>query len=167
MRYIVIVLVLIFISNQSIGQEGSHLIEQAEVCPIKRTKQENSITFYVSRGGHYIVKSKVKIQSNTNSHPVYFLLDTGATKITLSARDAMNLGIDLDSLKCDVKVRTAKGINCAAHVIFDSIQVGNIVVKNIAGHVVKKGLSSSLLGMNFLSKLSKYQVSKGKLTLWQ
>ena len=107
------------------------------------------------------------IDAKVNGHPVHFLLDTGATKVTVGARDARNLGIDLDSLKYDIRVQTAKGINFVAYIQFDSIQIGNILIKNVDGYVAKEGLSGSLLGMSFLNRLSKYEVGKGSITLWE
>ncbi|NRA73228.1 MAG: TIGR02281 family clan AA aspartic protease [Rickettsiales bacterium] len=161
MRYWIIILILIF-SCKSIGQTKSNSVGQLKACYLEQTNKKGSASFQVTRGGHFIVKSKV------NKFPVRFLFDTGATKVTLSAKDATKLGIDLENLKYNVKVRTAKGINHVAYVVFDSIQVGDIVIKNIGGYVAKEGLSSSLLGMNFLRRLSKYEVKRGKLlVLWQ
>ncbi|NRA73227.1 MAG: TIGR02281 family clan AA aspartic protease [Rickettsiales bacterium] len=131
------------------------------VPAVGQTNRDGSVTFYAGNNGHFMIDAKV------NGYPVHFLLDTGATKITLSARDAKNLGIDLESLKYDIRVQTAKGVNFVAYIEFDSVQVGDVLVKNIGGYVAKEGLSGSLLGMNFLNKLSKYEVGKGKLTLWQ
>ena len=45
--------------------------------------------------------------------------------------------------------------------MFNSIQIGNIVVKNVRGHIAKEGLPEFLLGMSFLNRLTKYEARKG------
>ena len=128
---------------------------------IGQTNKDGSVTFYAADNDHFMIDAKV------NGREVHFLLDTGATKVTLGAKDAKSIGIDLDALKYEIRVQTAKGVNFVAYVKFDSIQVGNILIKNVDGYVTKEGLSGSLLGMSFLSRLSRYEVGKGSITLWE
>ena len=131
------------------------------VPSIAQTNKDGSVTFYAGNSGHFMIDAKV------NGYPIHFLVDTGATKVTVSAKDAKNLGINIENLKYNIRVQTAKGINFVAYVVFDYIHVGDIIVKNVDGYVAKEGLSGSLLGMSFLNRLSKYEVGKGSLTLWQ
>jgi aspartyl protease family protein len=122
---------------------------------------DHSVTFQSSDNGHFMINAKV------NGQPINFLMDTGASKITLSQQDARNVGIDVDKLRYDVRVDTANGNSLVAYVVLDSLQVGDIELKDIDAHVARSGLSGSLLGMNFLSRLSKYEVGKGSITFWE
>ena len=131
------------------------------VPSIGQVNKDGSVTFYAGDNDHFMIDAKV------NGQVVHFLLDTGASKVTLGAQDARRIGVDIDALKYDIRVQTAKGVNFVAYVKFDSIQVGDILVKNIDGYVVREGLSGSLLGMNFLNRLSRYEVGKGSITLWE
>ena len=128
---------------------------------LAQTNKEGSVTFYAGDNGHFMMDSLV------NGRNIHFLLDTGASRVTLSADDAKSLGIDLDTLRFDIAVNTAKGVNFVAYFRLDSIQIGNIVVKDVDAYVSKEGLSGSLLGMSFLNKLSRYQIDKNKITFWE
>ena len=125
-----------------------------------RVNQDNSVTFRKSMGGQFHVNAEV------NGQKVNFLLDTGASKITLSRGDALRLGFDLKKLSYNIRMNTANGINLAAYVRLDEIRVGDIVMKNMDAYVNKNGLDGSLLGMNFLNRLSKYEFSKGEVTFY-
>lgn len=125
-----------------------------------RVNQDSSVTFRKSMGGQFHVNAEV------NGQKVNFLLDTGASKITLSRSDARRLGFDLKKLSYNIRMSTANGINLAAYVRLDKIRVGDIVMKNMDAYVNRSGLDGSLLGMNFLNRLSKYEFSKGEVTFY-
>lgn len=125
-----------------------------------QTNTDGSVTFSKSIGGHFIVNAFV------NGQEINFLLDTGASKVTLSRSDAQKLGFDLTQLTYNVRMNTANGINLAAYVRLNELKVGDIVMKNVDAYVNKSGLDSSLLGMNFLNRLKKYEVMGGEITLY-
>ncbi len=131
------------------------------VPSMAQTNKDGSVTFYAGVNEHFMMDALV------NGRPIHFLLDTGATRVTLSARDAQSLGINLDALRYDIAVHTAKGINHVAYVRLDSIQIGDIIIKDVEGYVTREGLSGSLLGMSFLNKLKRYQIDKNKITFWE
>ena len=128
---------------------------------IGQQNKDGSVTFYAGDNDHFMIDGKV------NGNLIHFLLDTGATRVTLGAQDAKSIGIDLDSLKYDIKVQTARGVNFVAYVNLDSIQVGDILIKNVDAYIAKEGLSGSLLGMSFLNRLSRYEVGNGSITFWE
>lgn len=128
---------------------------------VGQSNKDGSVTFYAGTNHHFMIDAKV------NGHPIHFLLDTGATRVTLDAKDAHSIGLDLNALRYDIRVQTAKGINLVAYVKLHSIQVGNIIIKDVDAYVTREGLSGSLLGMSFLNKLKRYEVGKGQLTLWE
>ena len=126
-----------------------------------KINQRGSVSFYASGGGHFIIGSKI------NDTIVHFLLDTGATNVVLTEKDARKLGINFASLNYDTKVVTAKGVGYVSCFNLSAIKVGNIVIKNVKSCVMGPSLSRSLLGMSFLNKISKYEVSKGRITFWK
>ena len=98
--------------------------------------------------------------------PVRFLVDTGATGIILSARDAAAIGIDLDALRFDVRTQTANGEGRAARARVESLAVGPIQRRDVRVLVADRGrLGRSLLGQEFLSSLSSYERRGDRLTL--
>lgn len=112
------------------------------------------------RDGHFAVKAGV------NGAQTWMIFDTGATNTVLTARDAQAAGIDIGSLSFTVPIMTANGNARAASVKSDEITVGDIVRRNLTVFVVQPGaLEQSLLGMNFISTLSGFDMRGDRLTL--
>ncbi|WP_319520423.1 TIGR02281 family clan AA aspartic protease [uncultured Martelella sp.] len=94
------------------------------------------------------------------------LVDTGASRITLTADDAERVGIDVQSLSYMTTVQTANGTALAAPVTLDSVAVGPLVRRNVRAMVAGEGrLSESLLGMSFLSTLTSVDMRSDELRL--
>ncbi|MBN8996447.1 MAG: TIGR02281 family clan AA aspartic protease [Rhizobiales bacterium] len=116
----------------------------------------------ITRGldGHFAVLGAA------GAKPVMFLVDTGASFVTLSPEDARGAGIDLAGLRYDLPIRTANGTMVAAPVSIGEVSVGGIVRRNVRGLVAPAGaLDQSLLGMSFLDTLSSYSVAGDRLIL--
>jgi aspartyl protease family protein len=97
---------------------------------------------------------------------VLYLIDTGASFVTLSPADARGAGIDPDKLAYDLPIRTANGTMLAAAVTIDRVAAGPIVRRNVRGLVAPAGaLDQSLLGMSFLDTLTSYSVAGDRLIL--
>ena len=91
---------------------------------------------------------------------------TGASAVVLTQSDAERIGLATDALDYSVPVSTANGTGRAATVTLDRVEVGGIVRNNIRAFVAERGaLDGSLLGMTFLSTLSRYSVTGDKLEL--
>jgi aspartyl protease family protein len=112
-----------------------------------------------STDGHFWANAEV------DGHPVRFLVDTGATAVALTADDARNLGIDPSSLQYQYTVMTANGPAKAAEVKLGSISVGRAEVSGVDAFVIDKGLETSLLGMSYLGRLSKFEATQDALVL--
>ena len=96
------------------------------------------------------------------------LVDTGATTVALSYDDASAVGVFPAPADYKFQVQTANGVARVAQVKLHDVRVGNLVVYDVVALVGERGaLSSSLLGMTFLSKLSKFEVESGALVLKQ
>jgi clan AA aspartic protease (TIGR02281 family) len=94
------------------------------------------------------------------------IFDTGASVVALRAEDASRIGIDIDTLRYSAKVKTANGTADVAPIILETITIGNITQRNVAGFVAKQGaLQVNLLGQAFLARLSGYNVEKNHLVL--
>lgn len=98
------------------------------------------------RGGYFL-------DGLINGQPVTFLVDTGATSIAMSERQAASLGLDprVDGVR--VGVGTASGPVGAHQIELRSVSVGGIRLRDV-GAVVIDGDSPPhvLLGMNVLSQ---------------
>ncbi|HZZ90819.1 MAG TPA: TIGR02281 family clan AA aspartic protease, partial [Caulobacteraceae bacterium] len=104
-------------------------------------------------------------QAEVDGHPVRFLVDTGATAVALTADDARNLGIDTSALPYQYTVMTANGPAKAAQVKLGFVAVGRAQVSDVQAFVIDKGLETSLLGMSYLGRLSKFEATPDALVL--
>lgn len=122
--------------------------------------RNGTATFRRGMDGHFLVASTV------NGSKLPLLFDTGASAVVLSYTDAKRAGIDVAALNFDTPVTTANGTGRAAMVTLDEMDVGGIKRRHVAAFVADRGaLNGSLLGMTFLSTLSRYSVAGDKLEM--
>ncbi|MGZ3297951.1 MAG: TIGR02281 family clan AA aspartic protease [Asticcacaulis sp.] len=108
--------------------------------------------------GHFWANATV------NDKAVRFLVDTGATVVVLTEADAQRLGIDKTTLVFDHKVVTAMGPTQAAKVTLSTIGVGQSTVHDVDALIIPQG-GTSLLGMSFLGRLSRFEATPSSLIL--
>ncbi|HEY6721164.1 MAG TPA: TIGR02281 family clan AA aspartic protease, partial [Burkholderiales bacterium] len=106
-----------------------------------------STTLTADVQGHFVVDGQI------NGGAVRFLVDTGATVVSLSSVDANRLGIDYLKGQRGL-MNTANGTAAAYHVKLDTVRVGDIVVNNVDAAVLEGNpMSFALLGMSFLKRM--------------
>lgn len=105
------------------------------------------------------------IDATVNGVAVHFLMDTGASGIALSQRDARRLGFDPKDLKFTGQFSTANGRVRAAPVTLDSIDVGPWSAVAVPAWVNEGDLDQSLLGMSYLSTLGRIEIRGDTLIL--
>lgn len=109
--------------------------------------------------GHFWAEAKV------DGRAVRFLVDTGATAVSLSKADAQRLGIDVSKLNYEYDVVTADGRTRAASVKLGSVAIAGAKVANVDALVIESGLETSLLGMSYLGRLSRFEATPRSLIL--
>ncbi|MBU1210401.1 MAG: TIGR02281 family clan AA aspartic protease [Alphaproteobacteria bacterium] len=110
--------------------------------------------------GHYRADLEI------NGRSVGAMVDTGATVVAMSHEDARRAGIVLSSNDYTHRVRTANGIAKVAPVTLSRVRLGDITVRNVEGVVTEQGaMDGTLLGMSFLSRLSRFEIRDGRLIL--
>jgi len=125
-------------------------------APVSRTAGE--VVLRRANDGHFYADMSI------NGTDMRLMADTGASVVVLSVEDAENAGIDVDQLDFTIRMSTANGTALAARVTLDEVRVGQIVRQDVTA-IVTRGLSQSLLGMNFFSSLSKFQIENDELLL--
>ncbi len=121
--------------------------------------QQGTVTFTRARDGHFYAEVEV------NGKKIEFVIDTGASDIVLTERDAAYLGYPVDSLVYSGRASTANGIVPIARVTLDSIVMGRFRDRNLPATVNGGDLDTSLLGMRYLSRFRKIEIAGSKLTL--
>ena len=113
-----------------------------------------------SESGHFVVSGLV------NGQALAMVVDTGASQVVLSYEDALRAGIKLGVRDFTQVAETANGITRFAPVTLAAVSVGAVGRENVLALVAEPGrLSSSLLGMTFLSRLSRVGTRDGHLVL--
>ena len=103
-----------------------------------------------------------------NGKPVEAMVDTGATVVAINRSTARRIGIALKASDFTHRVTTANGEAHAAPATIDRIAIGRIELRDVRALVLEdEALSGTLVGMTFLSRLRRYQVEAGELTLEQ
>jgi aspartyl protease family protein len=100
--------------------------------------------------GHFVTTG------NINGASVRFLVDTGASLISLGAGDARRIGIDPSKGRTGY-TQTANGVTQVSHVKLDTVRVGEIVLNNVDATVHQHDMPFALLGMSFLNRMEMQQ----------
>ncbi len=98
--------------------------------------------------GHFAANGQV------NGSPVRFVVDTGATLISLPESEALRLGVDYKKGQ-KATMSTANG-NVPGYVVkLDTVSVGGVTLHGVDAVVIEgKGLGAPLLGMSFLNRMN-------------
>jgi aspartyl protease family protein len=111
------------------------------------------------RDGHYHLYLEV------NGTPVDFIVDTGATDLVLTRRDAARIGLDLDGLDYQGEAYTANGTVRTAAVRLDEVVLGEIVDRGVRAVVNEGEMHQSLLGMSYLQEFGRIEIENDQLRL--
>lgn len=104
--------------------------------------------------------------ANINGTGMKVLVDTGASFIALTYKDAEALSLDPLNLDYSMKVHTANGVSTAAPVELDEVTVAGITVNNVQAIVSRPGaLGITLLGMSYLSRAGGFRIAGDRLIL--
>lgn len=105
-----------------------------------------SVTLVADARGHFIASGTI------NGYAVSFLVDTGATSITMDRNTALRAGIDLGRGEAGM-AGTANGVVPTVQVKLARVTVGDISMTDVDGMVVATQMPGVLLGMSFLNRM--------------
>jgi len=115
--------------------------------------------------GHFHLVADVVGPEGGEPQSVHFIVDTGATELVLSRTDAERLGYRLDELAFLGQARTANGIVRTAMVRLDSVNVGTRQDRGVRALVNEGQLEVSLLGMRYLDRFARIEMTRDRLRL--
>jgi aspartyl protease family protein len=173
MRSFVVVAVVMLAAGVMVPRYLSQHGQRASIAPTMMTARNEtpaapnpantrSIVLAPDSHGHFMVDARV------DARPMDFVVDTGATMVALTARDAATLGIHPAYNDYTVGVQTANGTTRAAPVTIDRLEIGSITIRDVSAIVMPEdALGQNLLGTSFLSRLHRYEYANGRLVLEQ
>ena len=109
--------------------------------------------------GHYYVSLDL------NGVPTRVVVDTGATGMVLSRNDAERAGLTPDQLIFRGQANTANGMVRTAPVRLESVALGPFTDRNVRAYVNEGEMRTSLLGMSYLQRFDRLEISNGQLIL--
>lgn len=121
--------------------------------------RKGEVHFNAASDGHFYVTAMV------DGVKIRFMVDTGASRVVISPKDAQRLGLKTEDLIFNSRSSTANGSVWSANTILGTILVEGNALHDVAASVSKDELDVSLLGMSYLEKLKSYKVENGGLTL--
>ena len=115
----------------------------------------------VPRGpsGHYHLTLEL------NGTPVTFLVDTGATDVVLTMDDARRIGLAPENLAFLGTARTANGPVRTAFTTIDQVALGPVTFNKVRVAVNEGEMDDSLLGMSFLNRFERLEITSDGLAL--
>lgn len=105
----------------------------------------SQIVLTAGPGGHFVTLGSI------NGKAVQFLVDTGATYVSMGAAEAQELGLDYTKGQRGV-MNTANGQVIAYKVKLASVRVGDVQLYDVDGLVSQQPMGAVLLGNSFLTR---------------
>jgi len=106
----------------------------------------SSVTLVADARGHFLTTGSI------NGAMVQFLVDTGATMVSMSVSDARRIGINYLQGRRG-QTRTANGVVGVYRVTLDTVKLGDITLNNVDALVHETEMPFLLLGMSFLNRV--------------
>ena len=105
-----------------------------------------TIVMTADNQGHFYATGSV------NGAAVRFLVDTGATMISLGASDARRIGLDFNRGQKGM-TQTANGQTMVSKVKLDTVRIGDVTLHNVDALIHQNEMPMALLGMSFLNRM--------------
>ena len=105
-----------------------------------------SVSLTADNRGHFVTLG------NINGASTRFLVDTGASYVSLSAAEAKRLGIDYKKGERGM-MNTANGSMTAYRITLNTVKVGDVAVNQVQASVSEAPMDVTLLGMSFLNRV--------------
>jgi aspartyl protease family protein len=114
------------------------------------TASAASIVLRAGSGGHFMAEGSI------NGSAAQFLVDTGATSVSIGMNDAVRMGIDFRSGQ-PVRMQTANGVSLGYVVRLNRMRVAGVEVYGVEAIVTSANMPYVLLGNSFLSRFEMRQ----------
>lgn len=129
------------------------------VLPRQSAFENGRVEIPVHPDGHY------QLTLYIGDVPVDFIVDTGASNVVLSQQDAERVGIDTDTLIYGGRASTANGEVRTARVTLQDVRLGELDEGSLRAFVNEGELDSSLLGMSYLRRFGRVEITPNMLVL--
>jgi aspartyl protease family protein len=141
----------------------THSVRQGKAVAVAKAegagRKSGPVLLERSRDSHFYADADIGGTS------IRMLVDSGASIVALTRRDAEAIGIDVDRLTVGGTARTAGGDVPMRMVMLDNVDIGGIVVERVQAAVIDADMGASLLGQSYLSRLAAVNIEGDTMTL--
>lgn len=131
------------------GQRRELLLERGRFGGLNESRAKPELRIQPDPQGGYFVRGLI------NGHSVRFVIDTGATVVTLSEDVAERLRLPMSSAESGIAVETASGRVEGRRVVLNDLRIGALHERQVEAVVLPGDRPSvALLGMSLLSRLN-------------
>jgi aspartyl protease family protein len=134
---------------------------RSQLFPAAMVQTGDAIELRRASDGHFHAELEV------NGRPVRFMVDTGASEVVLSRRDAERVGIDPSRLAYLGIARTANGTMATAPVRLGVVRFGGFAETDVPASVSGGALDVSLLGMSYLDRFARIEIEGDRMLLYR
>ena len=134
-----------------VEHNGTHVLLRVGATPVvfaggtQPVSSGREIVLSAGPGGHFITGGAI------NGQAVQFMVDTGATMVAMSQRDAQRLGLDLRNARPSM-AQTANGPVPVQQVSLTRVRVAGVEISNVDAIVLPASMPHVLLGNSFLTR---------------
>ncbi len=147
--------------------EGVTLIEADSEKAVLEIKGKKETYFLGQHVSSHFKPAEIKGEANIwpvngmymvggtiNGHPVKFMVDTGATWISMNSHHAKRIGLDYRVSGKRSSVSTASGVEQVFVINLDRVKIGDIELHHVEAAVLEgRSPTEILLGMSFLDRV--------------
>ena len=153
-------LIWIFIFVGALAVVGLWKNVKNDISPRQTYMSETGqITLPRAYDGHFYA------QLMLNGNPVDFVIDTGASNVVLTKKDAERAGIDLSALRFFGRAMTANGQTRTAPARIARVEIEGIMDFNVEMWVNEGQMPQSLLGNTYLQRFTKIEIGQSEMVL--
>jgi len=131
------------VSIEAGGERQTLRLGDGPVSVGARTSARASLVLHANAGGHFVDSGSI------NGRPMQFIVDTGATAVSIGRAEAERLGVKLQDGK-SVRMQTANGTTQGWLVKLASVRIGPLEQHDVQAIVTQEPMPYVLLGNSFL-----------------
>jgi len=118
---------------------------QLNAMPASAATAPREVVISAGPGGHFVTGGAI------NGRAARFMVDTGATLVSIGRDDALRMGLDLQSARRSI-TQTANGPVPVQTLTLASVRVGEVELANVAAVVLPTPMPYVLLGNSWLAR---------------
>lgn len=132
--------------------KGDSAATMSAITPSRTVSQTGEMMVERQRDGHFWIMTQI------NGQNLPMMVDTGASMVVLSKKDAKRIGINLDKLRFTGSSSTANGRVAFARTRLNTFQIGHVEFENFVVSINGGEMNGSLLGLDALDKFKSYEM---------